>query len=63
MNWRIKVEAFEKTWEKNGGGVCGKANAESYWRQAMEHMLTISDNKCCFITCIVHKAIKQELED
>ena len=33
------------------------------WRAAMEYMLTVSDNKCCFVDCIVHKAIEKELED
>jgi len=45
---------------EGGCPTCIKLRKEG-WRAAMEHMLTISENKCCFVDCIVHKAIKKEL--
>ena len=58
------MEAFKK-WrkqqEEDGIEVGFDYANEEGWRAAMEHMLTISENKCCFEDCIVHKAIKKEL--
>ena len=30
------MKAFEKKWEENGGGICGKKACAKYWRAALE---------------------------
>ena len=37
------MKEFEKHWKENGGGICGKAACEEYWRAALEWAMTLAN--------------------
>ena len=58
------MKEFEKAWEENGGGICGKAACKKYYKVALGHLLVYLENNTDRGKDIVQveNYIKRELE-
>lgn len=66
------MKEFEKRWEENGGGICGKNACAKYYRYALERILDMKTediyggdifNKAYHIPAWAVDELEQELEE